>query len=102
MTFIDKDGDRHTFEVSAGDNLLDIAQANDLEMEGESEPAFTAAMLPSIPRTFWMSISTGAMADFDLQGPVVGHAPVLPAMSLSKTKKCTIRFPRRRTTKTTC
>ncbi|KAJ4572597.1 mitochondrial matrix iron-sulfur protein [Exophiala dermatitidis] len=34
VTFIDKDGDRHTFEVSAGDNLLDIAQANDLEMEG--------------------------------------------------------------------
>jgi hypothetical protein len=35
ITFIDKDGDRHEFEVSKGDNLLDIAQANDLEMEGE-------------------------------------------------------------------
>ncbi|KAF2021359.1 ferredoxin [Aaosphaeria arxii CBS 175.79] len=34
ITFIDKDGDSHTFEVSDGDNLLDIAQANDLEMEG--------------------------------------------------------------------
>jgi len=34
VTFIDKDGERHTFEVSKGDNLLDIAQANDLEMEG--------------------------------------------------------------------
>ncbi|KAF3038987.1 mitochondrial matrix iron-sulfur protein [Didymella heteroderae] len=34
VTFIDKDGQSHTFEVSAGDNLLDIAQANDLEMEG--------------------------------------------------------------------
>lgn len=34
VTFIDKDGDRHEFEVSKGDNLLDIAQANDLEMEG--------------------------------------------------------------------
>lgn len=34
VTFIDKDGDEHTFEVSEGDNLLDIAQANDLEMEG--------------------------------------------------------------------
>ncbi|KEF54914.1 uncharacterized protein A1O9_09357 [Exophiala aquamarina CBS 119918] len=34
VTFIDKDGDRHEFEVSEGDNLLDIAQANDLEMEG--------------------------------------------------------------------
>lgn len=35
VTFIDKDGDRHEFEVSKGDNLLDIAQANDLEMEGK-------------------------------------------------------------------
>lgn len=34
VTFIDKDGDSHTFTVSDGDNLLDIAQANDLEMEG--------------------------------------------------------------------
>ena len=34
ITFIDKDGDSHTFEVAKGDNLLDIAQANDLEMEG--------------------------------------------------------------------
>ena len=32
--FIDKEGDEHTFEVSDGSNLLDIAQANDLEMEG--------------------------------------------------------------------
>ena len=36
VSFIDKDGEKHTFEVSKGDNLLDIAQANDLEMEGES------------------------------------------------------------------
>lgn len=35
VTFIDKDGDEHTFEVAEGDNLLDIAQANDLEMEGK-------------------------------------------------------------------
>lgn len=34
VTFIDKDGSEHTFEVSKGDNLLDIAQANDLEVEG--------------------------------------------------------------------
>lgn len=34
MTFVDKDGSSHTFEVSDGDNLLDIAQANDIEMEG--------------------------------------------------------------------
>ncbi|KAK1253525.1 hypothetical protein MKX07_001602 [Trichoderma sp. CBMAI-0711] len=34
VTFIDKEGEEHKFAVSAGDNLLDIAQANDLEMEG--------------------------------------------------------------------
>jgi ferredoxin len=34
VTFIDKEGREHRFEVSDGDNLLDIAQANDLEMEG--------------------------------------------------------------------
>lgn len=34
VTFVDKDNSRHTFEVGDGDNLLDIAQANDLEMEG--------------------------------------------------------------------
>ncbi|KAH7353120.1 2Fe-2S ferredoxin-type domain-containing protein [Pyrenochaeta sp. MPI-SDFR-AT-0127] len=34
ITFIDKDAQTHTFTVADGDNLLDIAQANDLEMEG--------------------------------------------------------------------
>ncbi|KAI5196119.1 ferredoxin [Aureobasidium subglaciale] len=34
VTFVDKEGDEHTFVVADGDNLLDIAQANDLEMEG--------------------------------------------------------------------
>ncbi|KAL8998906.1 MAG: hypothetical protein Q9169_002125 [Polycauliona sp. 2 TL-2023] len=34
VTFIDKEGDEHSFEVSAGDNLMDIAQSEDLEMEG--------------------------------------------------------------------
>lgn len=34
VTIVDKEGDRHSFEVSSGDNLLDIAQANELEMEG--------------------------------------------------------------------
>ena len=36
VTFIDKDGDKFDFQVAEGDNLLDIAQANDLEMEGKS------------------------------------------------------------------
>jgi ferredoxin len=34
VTFIDKEGAEHKIAVSKGDNLLDIAQANDLEMEG--------------------------------------------------------------------
>jgi hypothetical protein len=34
ITFIDKEGQSHEFLVGDGDNLLDIAQANDLEMEG--------------------------------------------------------------------
>ncbi|OJD23932.1 hypothetical protein ACJ73_04713 [Blastomyces percursus] len=34
VTFIDKDGEKYHFQVAKGDNLLDIAQANDLEMEG--------------------------------------------------------------------
>ncbi|KAF2865703.1 2Fe-2S ferredoxin-type domain-containing protein [Massariosphaeria phaeospora] len=34
VTFIDKNGEAYTFEVADGDNLLDIAQNNDLEMEG--------------------------------------------------------------------
>lgn len=34
ITFIDKDGDEHTFEVAKGDNLLDIALEHDIEMEG--------------------------------------------------------------------
>ncbi|CAI7576383.1 unnamed protein product [Penicillium bialowiezense] len=35
ITFIDKDGTKIDLQVAEGDNLLDIAQANDLEMEGE-------------------------------------------------------------------
>lgn len=34
VTFIDKEGDEHTFKVAQGDNLLDVAQNEDLEMEG--------------------------------------------------------------------
>ncbi|KAI5288789.1 mitochondrial matrix iron-sulfur protein [Ascosphaera acerosa] len=34
ISFIDKDGEKYDFTVAEGDNLLDIAQANDLEMEG--------------------------------------------------------------------
>ncbi|GMM48059.1 adrenodoxin [Pichia kluyveri] len=34
ITFITKEGDQKTFEVAEGDNILDIAQANHLDMEG--------------------------------------------------------------------
>lgn len=34
ITFITKDGEQLTFEVAEGDNLLDIAQAHNLDMEG--------------------------------------------------------------------
>lgn len=34
VTFILRDGTQRTFEVAEGDTLLDIAQANNLEMEG--------------------------------------------------------------------
>lgn len=45
MSFIDKEGQKHDFRVSEGDNLLDIAQANDLEMEGKKDiPAVEFAM----------------------------------------------------------
>lgn len=47
MTFIDKDGQEIKVAVSKGDNLLDIAQAHDIEMEGRRNK--------SIPREVWPS-----------------------------------------------
>ncbi|CCE83251.1 Piso0_003823 [Millerozyma farinosa CBS 7064] len=34
ITFITKEGEQHTYEVAEGDNILDIAQAHNLDMEG--------------------------------------------------------------------
>ncbi|KAG7741184.1 hypothetical protein KL923_001825 [Ogataea haglerorum] len=34
ITFITKDGSQKTFEVAEGDSILDIAQANHIDMEG--------------------------------------------------------------------
>lgn len=34
VTFVDKENREHKIAVSKGDNLLDVAQAHDLEMEG--------------------------------------------------------------------
>ncbi|KAI4244186.1 MAG: hypothetical protein LQ352_006900 [Teloschistes flavicans] len=45
VIFIDKEGAEHTFEVSAGDNLMDIAQAEDLEVEGP----FAHSLRPHFP-----------------------------------------------------
>lgn len=41
MTFIDKEGNEDRLAVNEGDNLLTIAQANDIEMEGESKQSGT-------------------------------------------------------------
>ena len=46
VTFVDKDGDEHKIAVSAGNNLLEIAQAYDIEMEGkfkETHASFLSA-----------------------------------------------------------
>jgi ferredoxin len=51
VTFIDKDGDSHTFEVADGDNLLDIAQANDLEMEGKYLSPLPPSLLSHLTQT---------------------------------------------------
>lgn len=34
LTIVDQQGHRHEFKVADGDNILDIAQAGELEMEG--------------------------------------------------------------------
>lgn len=34
ITFVTKEGEQLTYEVAEGDNMLDIAQANNLDMEG--------------------------------------------------------------------
>lgn len=48
MTFVDKDGEKHTFAVAKGDNLLDIAQANDIEMEGMLRSTFSLLSCPDL------------------------------------------------------
>lgn len=45
MTFIDKEGDEHKIAVSKGDNLLTIAQAHDIEMEGTKIYSYTYTTL---------------------------------------------------------
>ncbi|KAH6707512.1 adrenodoxin [Leptodontidium sp. MPI-SDFR-AT-0119] len=43
VTFVDKEGDEHKIAVSEGDNLLTVAQANDIEMEGACEGSCTCS-----------------------------------------------------------
>ncbi|KAJ5050890.1 uncharacterized protein L3040_002758 [Drepanopeziza brunnea f. sp. 'multigermtubi'] len=43
VTFIDKDGNEDRLAVNEGDNLLTIAQANDIEMEGACEGSCTCS-----------------------------------------------------------
>ena len=53
VTFVDKEGDEHKFAVSKGDNLLDIAQANDLEMEGELASGYALMQTNELFRSLW-------------------------------------------------
>lgn len=76
VTFVDKDGDHHEFEVSKGDNLLDIAQANDLEMEG-----MLRLRTFSIAQTARMhELEADTFLFLSLQVLVVALAPARPAM----------------------
>lgn len=43
VTFVDKDGDEHKLAVNEGDNLLTVAQANDIEMEGACEGSLSCS-----------------------------------------------------------
>lgn len=66
ITIIDKEGDEHTYEVAKSDNILDIAQENDLEMEGKmvfprAEKSFLA-MLKSAKRVMTIGACGGSCA----------------------------------------
>lgn len=81
VTFIDKEGLESTFAVAEGDNLLDIAQSEDIDMEGTY---------------LWVLVLAACyrseIAKYFSQGRAVDHAPVRPVMSLSSRAKCTIGF----------
>ncbi|KAL8672058.1 MAG: hypothetical protein Q9168_003453 [Polycauliona sp. 1 TL-2023] len=59
VTFVDKEGAEHTFEVSAGDNLMDIAQAEDLEMEVEDPEKYDAMPEPSDDENDMLDLAFG-------------------------------------------
>lgn len=64
VTFIDKDGDEHKIAANKGDNLLDVAQAHDLEMEGTESPALSSNPLFSL----LASLLSSAFLLFDQSG----------------------------------
>lgn len=70
MTFIDKDGDEHRLAVNAGDNLLTVAQNNDIEMEGTYP--FPFPPLPSSPQNPKLT---------NVQAHAKAPAPAQPATS---------------------
>ncbi len=43
MTFIDPDGTRHEVEAPVGDTVLDIAHANDIDIEGACEGSLSCS-----------------------------------------------------------
>ncbi len=59
VTFIDKEGEEHTFEVAKGDNLLDIALEHDIEMEGNTAPEMWPWCIIS---TNWIQAPAGVHA----------------------------------------
>tara|TARA_R110002060_G_scaffold4969_2_gene7721 strand:- start:878 stop:1237 length:360 start_codon:yes stop_codon:yes gene_type:complete len=84
VTFVDKEGDEHKIAVNEGDNLLTIAQANDIEMEGK------------------FSSSQNRFKSNTQQVLVKDHVHAQHAMSLSKTKICSIRSQKQTTMRTIC
>ncbi|KAK6432555.1 mitochondrial matrix iron-sulfur protein [Oleoguttula sp. CCFEE 5521] len=58
VTFVDKDSERHTLVVADGDNLLDVAQANDLEME-EGEELYDKMEEPSDDENDMLDLAFG-------------------------------------------
>ncbi|KAK4565824.1 mitochondrial matrix iron-sulfur protein [Recurvomyces mirabilis] len=59
ITFIDKDLHRTTFTVADGNNLLDIAQAHDLEMEVEGEGMYDKMEEPSDDENDMLDLAFG-------------------------------------------
>ncbi|QBZ58674.1 hypothetical protein PoMZ_03632 [Pyricularia oryzae] len=59
ITFIDKDDMEHKLAVSAGDNLLDIAQAHDLEMEVLDDKYYDAMPEPEDDENDMLDLAFG-------------------------------------------